>query len=103
MNALIVFRSSKSDDMLHLMAPIITFSHLTLFAVQNLDLLQVDSLIFLVMAQYTVKSHFKALGLYNFKRGFGWGLYHGGHKSGIKKCFRTMRYTHHYLHFELYL
>ena len=36
----------------------------------------------------TVKSHFKALGLYNFKRGFGWaykrgGLYPGGLISGI--------------------
>ena len=44
---------------------------------------------------YTVKSHFKALGLYNFKRGFGWaykrggGLYPGGHISGIKKMFRN--------------
>ena len=42
-----------------------------------------------------VKSHFKAPGLYNFKRGFGWaykrgggggwGLYPGGLISGIKK------------------
>ena len=43
-----------------------------------------------------VKSHFKALGLYNFKRGFGWaykrgGLYPGGLISGIKKCLGTMR------------
>ena len=43
-----------------------------------------------VRRQYTVKSHFKALGLYNFKRGFGWaykwrGLYPGGLISGIKK------------------
>ena len=45
----------------------------------------------------TVKSHFKALGLYNFKRGFGWaykrgggGLYPGGLISGIKKkCLGT--------------
>ena len=34
-----------------------------------------------------VKSHFKALGLYNFKRGFGWackwvGLYSGGLING---------------------
>ena len=42
---------------------------------------------------HTVKSHFKALGLYNFKRGFGWaykwggGLYPGGLISGIKKMF----------------
>ena len=41
----------------------------------------------------TVKSHFKALGLYNFKRGFRWaykrggGLYPGGLISGIKKMF----------------
>ena len=43
----------------------------------------------------TVKSHFKALGLYNFKRGFGWaykrggggGLYPGGLISGIKEMF----------------
>ena len=41
----------------------------------------------------TVKSDFKALGLYNFKRGFGWAykwggggvLYPGGLISGIKK------------------
>ena len=43
----------------------------------------------------TVKSHFKALGLYNFKRGFGWaykrggggreGLYPEGLISGVKK------------------
>ena len=40
-----------------------------------------------------VKSHFKTLGLYNFKRGFGWaykrggggGLFPGGLISGIKK------------------
>ena len=35
----------------------------------------------------TVKSHFKALGLYSFKRGFGWaykrgGLYPGGLING---------------------
>ena len=43
-----------------------------------------------------VKSHFKTLGLYNFKRGFGWaykrgggGLYPGGLISGIKKMFGT--------------
>ena len=40
----------------------------------------------------TVKSHFKALGLYNFIRGVGWafkwgGLYLGGLISGIKKLF----------------
>ena len=40
-------------------------------------------------SQHTVKSHFKALGLYNFKRGFGWAynqgdLYPGGLISGIK-------------------
>ena len=41
---------------------------------------------------YTVKSHFKALGFYNFKRGFGraynyktGGLYPGELISGIKK------------------
>ena len=44
----------------------------------------------------TIKSDFKALGLYNFKRGFGWaykrggGLYPGGLISRIKKCFGTM-------------
>ena len=27
---------------------------------------------------YTVKSHFKALGLYNFKRGLGWAYKRGG-------------------------
>ena len=42
----------------------------------------------------TVKSHFKALGLSNFIRGFWWaykwgGLYLGGLISGIKKMFRT--------------
>ena len=43
--------------------------------------------------EYPVKSHFKALSLYNLKRGFGWaykrgggeGLYPGGLISGIKK------------------
>ena len=47
---------------------------------------------------YTVKSHFKALGLYNFIRGFGWaykrggGLYPGGLIGGIKKkCLGTTR------------
>ena len=43
----------------------------------------------------TAKSHFKALGLHNFIRGFGWlingegggGLYPGGLISGIKKMF----------------
>ena len=48
----------------------------------------------------TVKSHFKALGLYNFKRGFEWAykrgggggeLYPGGLISGIKKCLGTTR------------
>ena len=39
-------------------------------------------------SRYTVKSHFKALGLYNFIRGFGWaykwgGLYPDGLISGI--------------------
>ena len=41
-----------------------------------------------------VKSHFKTLGLYNFKRGFGraykrggGGVYPGGLISGIKKMF----------------
>ena len=48
------------------------------------------------LIQTTVKSHFKALGLYNFKRSFGWaykrgGLYLGGLISGIKKCLGTMR------------
>ena len=43
---------------------------------------------------YTVKSHFKALGLYKFERGFGWaykqgGLYPGGLISGIKKMFQN--------------
>ena len=44
----------------------------------------------------TVKSHFKALGLYNLKRVFGWayergggGLYPGGLISGIEKMFRN--------------
>ena len=42
----------------------------------------------------TVKSHFKALGLYKFKRGFGWaykrggGLIPGGLISGIKRIKR---------------
>ena len=27
---------------------------------------------------YTVKSHFKALGLYNFQGGFGWAYKRGG-------------------------
>ena len=31
---------------------------------------------------YTVKSHFKALGLYNFIRGFGWAYKRGGVISG---------------------
>ena len=30
----------------------------------------------------TVKSHFKALGLYNFKRGFGWAYKRGGGGGG---------------------
>ena len=40
-----------------------------------------------------VKSHFKTLGLYNFKRGLGWaykrggGVCPGGLISGIKKMF----------------
>ena len=45
---------------------------------------------------HTVKSHFKALGLYNFKRAFEWaykrgggGLYPGGLISGIKKMLRN--------------
>ena len=43
-----------------------------------------------VMSCNTVKSHLKALGLYNFIRGFGWaykrgGLYPGGLISGIEK------------------
>ena len=52
---------------------------------------------YFVFFSYTVKSHFKALGLYNFKRGFCWpinggayirgGLYPGGLISGIKKLF----------------
>ena len=50
---------------------------------------------------YTVKSHFKALGLYNFIRGFGWACMYkrrGGGElisgqliSGIKTCFGTTR------------
>ena len=50
----------------------------------------------------TVKSHFKALGLYNFKRGFGWvykrggggGLYPGGLISRIKKMCRNDEIKH---------
>ena len=49
-----------------------------------------------IVLSHTVKSHFKALGLYNFIRGFGWaykrgggGLYPGGLISGIKKMFRN--------------
>ena len=51
----------------------------------------------------TVKSHFKALGLYNFKRvlgglinggGGGGGLYPGGFISGIKKRFRNNKIKH---------
>ena len=46
-----------------------------------------------------VKSHFKTLGLYNFKRAFQWaykwggggGLYPGGLISGIKRCLGTTR------------
>ena len=62
----------------------------------------------------TVKSHFKVLGLYNFKRGFGWaykrgggeGLYPGGLISGIKNVserrdkayFRNeLKLTFHYI------
>ena len=32
----------------------------------------VNKLSFLIYVLCTVKSHFKALGLYNFKRGLGW-------------------------------
>ena len=32
----------------------------------------------------TVKSHFKALGLYNFKRGFGWAYKRGGGGAYIR-------------------
>ena len=45
----------------------------------------------------TVKSHFKALGLYNFKRGFGWAYKWGAYIrvglfiSRIKKCFGGTR------------
>ena len=56
--------------------------------------LQVQSVVSL--EHDTVKSHFKALGLYNFIRGFGGlingrggGLYPGGLISGIKKMFRN--------------
>ena len=47
-----------------------------------------------VFILFTVKSHFKALGLYNFIRGFGWAykrgvLYPGGLISGIKRMFRN--------------
>ena len=53
---------------------------------------------FVLANQNTIKSQFKALGLYNFKRDFGWaykrggggggGLkYSGGLISGIKKLF----------------
>ena len=45
-----------------------------------------------------VKSHFKALGLYNFKRGFGWAYKGGGgvisgwaYKRNKKKCLGTTR------------
>ena len=47
---------------------------------------------FLFFSSATVKSHFKALGLYNFKRSFGWAykrLYPGGLISGIKETFRN--------------
>ena len=49
---------------------------------------------------HTVKSHFKALGLYNFKRGFGWAYKRGGggglisgwaYKRNRKKCLGTTR------------
>ena len=54
---------------------------------------------------YTIKFHFKALGLYNFIRGFGWAynykrgggggdLYLGGLISGIKKMFRNDEIKH---------
>ena len=63
---------------------------------------------------YTVKSHFKALGLYNFIRGFGWaykrggggGLDPGGLISGIKKISELrdkmylrnkLKLTYHYI------
>ena len=47
----------------------------------------------------TVNSYFKALGLYNFKRGFGWAYKRGGGGglypveliNGIKKCMGTRR------------
>ena len=51
----------------------------------------------LLINSNTVKSHFKALGLYNFKRGLGGlingggGLYPGRLISGIKKYFGTTR------------
>ena len=56
--------------------------HVTAYGVSNMD---------------TVKSHFKAMGLYNFRRGFGWAYKRGGSLypvgliSGIKKSFRTRR------------
>ena len=31
---------------------------------------------------HNVKSHFKVLGLYNFKRGFGWAYKRGGGGGG---------------------
>ena len=37
--------------------------HVTAYGVSNMD---------------TVKSHFKAMGLYNFRRGFGWAYKRGG-------------------------
>ena len=61
---------------------------------------------------YTVKSNFKALGLYNFRGGLGWaykrgGAYIRGLISGIKKMFRNdeikqylrneLKQTYHYI------
>ena len=59
------------------------------------SILELDLNLKLLFNNNTVKSHFKALGLYNFIRGFGWaykeggggggGLYPGGLISRIKK------------------
>ena len=38
---------------------------------------------------HTVKSHFKALGLYNLKRGFGWAYKRGG--GGYKRNKKMFR------------
>ena len=73
-----------------------------------------------LLTAHTIKSHFKALGLYNFIRGFGWAYMYkwgvGGLTSGWaykrnKKCLKDeikcknkeLKLTYQMLHFELHL